>query len=403
MTLGPKTNGSTSWRVRVGNENAVTGQRIGCLSSTLHFDPTHHGRHRLHLLLLFSLSPSWATGSDADSVLMLGNSYTFSQDLPAALAQVFDAASHAVQIESLTSGGLTLADHANYASDPTSAWYEALVDRAADWNWVVLQDQSQIPGFSTTSRYYVDSLAAAESLNGLIGAGNAQTVFFMTWGYRDGDATNSARYPDYPTMQQHLTEGYLSYVNATSTEERPTWVAPVGLAYSHIYQGILTEGGDPSDGDSLFRLLYAADGSHPSPLGTYLAACVFYSTLSGESPVGLQAPKGMDEKWATALQNAAAATVFEETDEILYPWESNQGPSDPKDSGDTGRPTDSSDPGEDSLPADTAQSHDNGDRNVGDDADEGCGCAASHRRWTMAPWAFVVGGVAGCRRRRRTT
>ena len=72
-------------------------------------------------------------------------------------------------------------------------------------------------------------------------------------------------------------------MNATSTDERPTWVAPVGLAYSHIYQGILTEG-VTLDGDSLFRLLYAADGSHPL-VGTYLAACVFYSTLSGESPV----------------------------------------------------------------------------------------------------------------------
>ena len=29
------------------------------------------------------------------------------------------------------------------------------------------------------------------------------------------------------------------------------------------------------------------DGKHPSPEGTYLAACVYFKTFTGESPVGL--------------------------------------------------------------------------------------------------------------------
>jgi hypothetical protein len=32
--------------------------------------------------------------------------------------------------------------------------------------------------------------------------------------------------------------------------------------------------------------LYVSDGSHPSPAGSYLAACVIYATLTGRSPVG---------------------------------------------------------------------------------------------------------------------
>jgi len=35
--------------------------------------------------------------------------------------------------------------------------------------------------------------------------------------------------------------------------------------------------------------LYYEDGSHPSPNGSYLAACVFFATLYGESPEGLPA------------------------------------------------------------------------------------------------------------------
>ncbi|MEO8450679.1 MAG: hypothetical protein ABI647_12845, partial [Gemmatimonadota bacterium] len=33
--------------------------------------------------------------------------------------------------------------------------------------------------------------------------------------------------------------------------------------------------------------LYIQDGSHPTPAGSYLAALVFYSTLTGRSPIGL--------------------------------------------------------------------------------------------------------------------
>jgi hypothetical protein len=33
--------------------------------------------------------------------------------------------------------------------------------------------------------------------------------------------------------------------------------------------------------------LYDADGSHPSIAGSYLAACVLFATLFGESPAGI--------------------------------------------------------------------------------------------------------------------
>jgi len=35
--------------------------------------------------------------------------------------------------------------------------------------------------------------------------------------------------------------------------------------------------------------LFDKDGSHPSPAGTYLTACVVYTVLSGKSPIGLPA------------------------------------------------------------------------------------------------------------------
>jgi hypothetical protein len=49
-----------------------------------------------------------------------------------------------------------------------------------------------------------------------------------------------------------------------------------------------------------------ADDVHPSLLGTYLAACVFYAALFGESPVGAAHPPGLDEASATLLQSSPA-------------------------------------------------------------------------------------------------
>jgi hypothetical protein len=59
--------------------------------------------------------------------------------------------------------------------------------------------------------------------------------------------------------------------------------------------------------------LHMEDRSHPTPAGTYLAACVFYATLLNDSPVGLpatlQLPNGktlgVSPEDAKVLQKAA--------------------------------------------------------------------------------------------------
>ena len=70
-------------------------------------------------------------------------------------------------------------------------------------------------------------------------------------------------------MQQTVTAQYRALANQTAAR-----LVPVGLAWQMARD---RKPGFP---------LYAADQSHPSPLGTYLTACVFYGIFFG-SPVGL--------------------------------------------------------------------------------------------------------------------
>ena len=56
--------------------------------------------------------------------------------------------------------------------------------------------------------------------------------------------------------------------------------------------------------------LWQSDGIHPSPAGTYLAACVFYAAIFRQSPSGLGYHPWLSGGEATQLQDVAAATVL---------------------------------------------------------------------------------------------
>ena len=79
-----------------------------------------------------------------------------------------------------------------------------------------------------------------------------------------------------PETQDSLTHVYHAAAKAVGAT-----VAHVGEAWRGFRA---QEGAVPSEGHSA---LFRADGSHPTPVGTYLAASVMYSTLYGKSPVGL--------------------------------------------------------------------------------------------------------------------
>ncbi|MCO4744554.1 MAG: hypothetical protein KC912_07195 [Proteobacteria bacterium] len=270
------------------------------------------------------------TIASASDLVMLGNSYTFYNDLPAALQQTLRAGEHADSVASLTAGGLKLPDHVSRIETGNAQWQGAF--DGDTWSTVILQDQSQIPGFPESSPEKAASLEAATTLNGHARDAGADTLFFLTWGRRDGDAGNTARYPDFPTMQNHLDEGYIAYRDRVSTPTRPAWVAPVGPAFRKVYED---DGADALSTDSQFYALYSTDGSHPSAAGTALAAYVFYATLTGCDPTGLDS-KLVDTVTGAYLQGVAKSVVLDGEDGGLglkYAWGDSPCGSDPESSG----------------------------------------------------------------------
>src|ERR671932_30368 len=107
---------------------------------------------------------------------------------------------------------------------------------------------------------------AARDLERRATSSGARTVLFLTWGYRHGDRR---RIDDdsYAAMQARLTAGYRAVARETGAA-----VAPVGTAWAEALRRRPRLG------------LWDGDGKHPSKLGSYLAACVFYGLLTHHDP-----------------------------------------------------------------------------------------------------------------------
>jgi hypothetical protein len=280
---------------------------------------------RIALLVLACLLVWHPALAQDQHVLFLGNSYTAGNDL----ASIADAwlemgvtAWPDVRVERNTPGGYRLPQHladAQGANGQVAAW---LTPGAEPWNTVILQDQSQVPGFYSTTPVWVDSRDAAIELHTVVGATGADTMLFLTWGRRVGDDTNPELYANFTAMQDRLTDGYLAYALAAATDDRPVFIAPVGEAFRLVHDQILADDEVPTEQGSLFWDLYVGDGSHPSELGSYLAAAVFYAALTGRSPIGVEAPPfSVDGERQEALQQAAHDAVLAEPfGAFRYPW-----------------------------------------------------------------------------------
>jgi len=139
------------------------------------------------LALLLLATP--AAAADLD-VLFVGNSYTAANDLATTVEGMIEAQGTLpdTRTEAHSPGGRRLVEHLADAdgtngATPLNQWMTADPDR---WHVIVLQEQSQIPGFYDLAPDYDESLDSAVGLDDLVAAAGADTLFFMTWGRRSG-------------------------------------------------------------------------------------------------------------------------------------------------------------------------------------------------------------------------
>ncbi len=238
--------------------------------------------HRIILpvvVLLFLATPSCGKISSElapeipDRILFIGNSLTyFNGGLDHHIMALANSADPplVIQADSFTKSGAWLEFLWKYTKAT-----EAI--SAGDYDVVVLQDymsiEVSVESFHEYTRLFVEEIRRT----------GAEPLLFMTW------------------ARDILTTEDIAKAYKDIALELDVNVAPVGLAWERAME----ERPDLN--------CYKIDNVHPSILGTYLAANVFYATLFEESPVGLSylpsEDGGVTEEEAAFLQRIAWETV----------------------------------------------------------------------------------------------
>ncbi|CAN5486672.1 hypothetical protein BH09GEM1_BH09GEM1_10570 [soil metagenome] len=175
-------------------------------------------------------------------VLFIGNSLTYTNNLPGTVSALAASVGDTIRTRSVALPNLALIDHLNGSSDALA------VIRGEHWDFVVLQ---QGPSSLPVNR---DTLVlATKQFDPAIKASGAISAQFMTW-------PSSDRPQDLPRVLE-------SSRTAAGAVGGVVFAAGQAWARARARDSTLT--------------FYGTDGYHPSELGTYLSAIVIYECLTG--------------------------------------------------------------------------------------------------------------------------
>jgi len=264
------------------------------------------------ICLLTILLPLHASAGKKLKVLFIGNSYTYTNNLPQIIASIASSLGDTIVFDSYAPGGYRFADHASDAACAQKI-------RSADWDCVVLQEQSLMPAVATGS-FFTQSYHWAYALDTLIANALpcAEKMFYMTWGRKNGDSNMAIiqgipelstyhgmdsliriRYQSYADTSLPPAMGYPLVPGSWFSPIRPSQVAPAGAVWRHIRQhfpGIE---------------LYQTDGSHPSQAGSFAAACAFYAALFRRDPALSNYNYVLSATDAANIKQAAKLVVYD--------------------------------------------------------------------------------------------
>ncbi|GAA4462313.1 hypothetical protein GCM10023093_08660 [Nemorincola caseinilytica] len=243
------------------------------------------------LFLLAAIVLHGHTFATKRKVFFIGNSYTYTNSMPDMLSSFATAMGDTLTYAMSAPGGYTFQQHTTLAASLSGI-------SSQPWDIIVLQEQSQMPSFPP-AQVATDVYPYARWLDSAINEQDSciETMFMQTWGRKNGDAMNCPSYPvvcTYIGMQNRLRESYMQMA-----QDNHASIAPMGAAWKMVI-------------DSFPAIdLYQADESHPSIAGSYLQACVFYTSIFHRSAQGCTYLGGLTAAVAANLQRVADRVVLD--------------------------------------------------------------------------------------------
>lgn len=243
------------------------------------------------ILILILIFTSTLVFSQTKNVLFVGNSYTYINNMPQMVSDLAASVGDQLTFSTSAISSYSLLEHSTNTATLN-------LIRQGGWDYVILQEYSQWPSqsidFVEQNVYpyaqYLDSEIHKYSPT-------AQTIFYMTWGRRDGDESRCSYYPEvctYIGMDDLTRERYMSMA-----ETNHALISPVGPVWRYIRENYPT------------IELYIADGSHPSVAGSYAAACSFYTAIFKKDPTQLTYKSSLNSSDAKKIRSATKFVVYD--------------------------------------------------------------------------------------------
>lgn len=248
-----------------------------------------------------------ASGALPLRILFVGNSYTYVNDLPAILQQLAVSAGQPKPlVASSTPGGYKLSQHVLH--EPT---LKKIADGPGDnlrWDVVVVQEHSQVPALAEEQADQREAfLNSAVGLYQKIKEHNpaARVVLYETWARQAGLWQKSAAEmrrlgTDPGQMQDRLQKWYEMAAQKMAAAGGPEGAKSLAIARVGEAWGRNFRTAQPLP-------LHAADGSHPSFSGSYLAGLVLFSTIYQIAPDKVTFVGKLQESEAATLKALATA------------------------------------------------------------------------------------------------
>jgi len=221
---------------------------------------------RISLLSLFIGTTAYSQQSkDTLSILFVGNSYTYYQNMPQIVSLISDSTKVKLITRKSTVGGARLRDH--WLGKKGLKTKEII--REGKFNAIVLQE------------YSLGAVKAPDSLLKYAGLWcdyikkfNAKPYLYLTWAREK-----------IPEQQKIINSVYTEVSKSNNVE-----IVPVGIAWKMAKQT------NPQVS------LYEADGSHPNRLGAFLTACTFARFFSEMLPEKLNLEYNTEDMFGEYIQ-----------------------------------------------------------------------------------------------------
>lgn len=220
-------------------------------------------------------------------ILFVGNSHTFYNNLPGTFINIVQTMGHKSEVFELAQDYYSLEKFADTENEVGALLDKTVVGKK--WDFVVLQENSSVAMSDSAEE---NMYPYARVLDEKVKSSGGQTAFLMTWAPRDG-IKEGFKKQSLEQLQSVMAENYMAI-----SDELNGLLIPAGISFMRCmkqYPDIE---------------LWAPDGYHPSPAGTYLAACTIYATVYQESPETCNYFGELEMEEAHKLQKIAAELVL---------------------------------------------------------------------------------------------